>query len=81
MTSRFEISKEEGPYAVVCREHGQQFLTEGAYLAQLERSNDRWFCPVCGDNAAFDDLNLESYIVDEERFEGPGDPEWEGIER
>ena len=52
--------------AVTCLKDGQVFLTEEEYLRQLERSNERWMCPKCGEEAFFDDYHFEEkHLVDE----------------
>lgn len=43
------------PYAVICDEHGLQFLTEEQYEEQLSRPDDKWHCPLCGWTAEWDD--------------------------
>ncbi len=43
------------PYAVLCDDHGQQFLTEKEYVHQMRRSNALWRCPICGESAYWDD--------------------------
>ena len=50
------------PYAVICRIHGQQFLTPKEYIRQLERPDELWECPVCKGTAQFDDANFEHYV-------------------
>ena len=56
------------PWAVICRNHGQQFLTEEQYERQLDRPDSLWTCPVCGDSATWDDDNFER-----KEFGGEGD--------
>lgn len=43
------------PYAVICPNHGLQFLSESDYLDQLNKPDDKWTCPVCGNTAQWDD--------------------------
>ena len=47
------------PYAVLCNDHGQRFLTEEQYNYQLARSYSRWQCPRCGESAYWDDDEYE----------------------
>lgn len=53
------LSTEPTPYAVLCREHGQQFLPEDEYGRQLCRPDACWMCPICRDEAQWDDDNYE----------------------
>lgn len=48
-------SNDPTPYAVYCREHKLQFLEEGDYQRQMDRPNSKWRCPVCRDEAEWDD--------------------------
>lgn len=43
---------------VICRDHGKQTLTDEQYEAGLNRPNDFWRCPVCHDDADWDDSCL-----------------------
>jgi len=52
---------EETPHAVLCHEHGQQFLTDEQYNAQMMAADSLWICPVCGKNASWDDDHYEAY--------------------
>lgn len=47
------------PWAVRCRTHGQVFLTQAEYEYQMERPNRVWTCPICNDDAGWDDENYE----------------------
>lgn len=47
------------PWAVICREHGQVFLTEEEYVWQMNHPDDLWGCPICGKAAQWDDDNFE----------------------
>lgn len=49
-------------WAVTCRTHGQQFLTEDEYNRQLCRPDSLWNCPCCGASAEFDDANYEAFL-------------------
>lgn len=55
------------PYAVLCNDHGQQFLTHEQYLRQLNRSDSLWACPRCGESAHWDDDEYEAAST----FENP----------
>jgi hypothetical protein len=48
------------PYAVLCDDHGQQFLTEQQYRQQLNRPDSLWACPRCGKSAHWDDDEYEA---------------------
>lgn len=53
------------PWAVHCPKHGQVFLTQSEYEAQLDIRDHGWICPVpvngepCGELSAWDDENYE----------------------
>lgn len=49
-------------WAVVCPRHGQVFLTRPLYLAQLDRPDEGWRCPMCGVPADWDDDNYEQSL-------------------
>lgn len=42
---------------VICPHHGRQSLTEQQYEAAMDRPDDLWLCPKCGDPAEWDDLS------------------------
>lgn len=59
------LSREETPYAVVCPDHGQVFLTESEYNRQMGNPDRFWACPHAGPRCypvAFDDLHYESRL-------------------
>jgi hypothetical protein len=58
------LSEERTPYAVICREHGQQFLTSDEYNRQLCRPDSLWTCPKCGEASNWDDDNYEASFGD-----------------
>ncbi len=58
------------PYAVLCDDHGQQFLTEKQYNHQMSRPDSLWRCPKCGESAHWDDDEYEATLD-----EGPYDDE------
>jgi hypothetical protein len=58
------LSAERTPYAVICREHGQQFLTSDEYNRQLCRPDSLWTCPKCGEASHWDDDNYEASFDD-----------------
>lgn len=58
------------PYAVLCDDDGQQFLTEEQYSHQLDRPDSFWSCPRCGESAHWDDDEYEAGFD-----EGPDDDE------
>lgn len=45
--------------AVTCVNHGTVELTATNYIAQLEAADDGWKCPVCGEDADFNDESVE----------------------
>ena len=47
------------PWAVICVQHGQVFLTEDEYSLQLLEADLGWFCPLCERAAEFDDENFD----------------------
>lgn len=48
------------PYAgVVCPQHGDVDITEEEYEKQLDRPNQRWRCPLCGEESHFNDERFE----------------------
>lgn len=59
------------PYAVLCDDHGQQFLTAKEYDRQTKRPDVRWHCPMCGESAYWDDDEYEAALNEE----GPYDDE------
>jgi hypothetical protein len=59
------------PYAVLCDDHGQQFLTEEQYDHQMNRPDSLWRCPRCEESAHWDDDEYDA-ALDEE---GPDDDE------
>lgn len=63
------LSETKTPYAVVCRDHGQRFLTKESYAYQMDRPDNKWICPVCGDVAEWDDANYEEYLDQQEQGE------------
>jgi hypothetical protein len=54
------------PWAVICRQHGKQFLTHEEYQYQMNRPDSLWMCPICGESAWWDDDNYEAYENQEE---------------
>lgn len=54
--------REPGPYAVICPNHGQVFLSSPEYDWQMNRPNSLWQCPLCGEEADWDDDNYEDYL-------------------
>lgn len=57
---------EETPYALQCWKCGKVCLTELQYLHQLDRPDDRWCCPRCGEEAEWDDAHYEEYLEERE---------------
>lgn len=61
-----ESTRTATPWAVICRQHGKQFLTHEEYSYQMNRPDSLWMCPICGENAWWDDDNYEAYENQEE---------------
>lgn len=53
------------PYAVLCDDHGQQFLTAEEYDYQMSRPDSLWRCPRCGESAHWDDDEYEASLEEE----------------
>ena len=58
--------RKQTPWAVVCREHGQVFLTDKEYDAQMDDPDALWKCPLCGRQAEWDDDNYEAMARDDD---------------
>jgi hypothetical protein len=58
-------NRPETPWAIICREHKQVFLTKREYEAQMSKPDSLWMCPLCGDNASWDDDNYEKHLDDD----------------
>ena len=56
------IFKKQTPYALICKNCGQVFLTAKEYERQLMQPNRLWECPMCREAAAFDDKNMEKHL-------------------
>lgn len=54
----------DSPFAVICPDHGQVFLTEDEYIEQLTNADERWYCPLCFILAEFDDENYSKHFED-----------------
>jgi hypothetical protein len=61
------IAAHKTPFAVLCDDHGQRFLTHEQYLRQLNRPDSLWACPACGESAHWDDDEYEAAGA----FDGP----------
>ncbi len=53
------------PYAVLCDDHGQQFLTEEQYDHQMSKPDSLWRCPRCGEDAYWDDDEYDAALDEE----------------
>lgn len=51
-------------WAVICQDHGTQCLEEDNYLAQLSRPDSTWRCPICRQEAEWDDACPETNPAD-----------------
>lgn len=57
-----KLSEEPTAFAVICNAFcGKLFLTEREYMRQMSRPDDKWCCPICGEDAEFDDENFEEF--------------------
>ena len=54
-------------YQVICPNCGPQVLGYGRYRDQLGNPDAGWYCPICGENAIFDDETYETYTARGER--------------
>lgn len=61
---------EPTPWAVICREHGKQYLTGEQYDDQMMKADSYWACPICGGHSSWDDDNYEAHIFNEEDDHG-----------
>ena len=50
------------PWAVHCPNHGKVYLDRDMYMYQLSRPDRLWECPICRENAAWDDHNYEKHM-------------------
>lgn len=57
-----ETDRKATPYRVTCRDHGPVFLTEKEYDFQMNRPDRTWCCPICQEDAKWDDENYERYF-------------------
>jgi hypothetical protein len=62
------VTAHRTPYAVLCDDHGQRFLTEEQYARQLNRPDSFWACPACGESSRWDDDEYEAAMD----YDGPG---------
>ncbi len=53
------------PWAVICVEHGQVFLTAEEYNKQMDDADSFWKCP-CGRFAEWDNDNYEAMARDDD---------------
>jgi hypothetical protein len=56
-----DFSNVDTPWAVNCPHHGLVFLSNHGYNKQMNHSNHTWRCPMCGEEAWWDDENYEKY--------------------
>jgi hypothetical protein len=54
------IKRRRTPWAVICREHGQVFMTAEEYESQMFMPDSVWKCPLCGRKSEWDDDNHEA---------------------
>ena len=53
------------PFAVICNMCGPRCLTDEQYISQSEWIDAKWFCPVCGGSADWDDFCPETNPAEE----------------
>jgi hypothetical protein len=54
-------------YAVVCTDHhGIIYLTNEEYNYQMNRPNRTWVCPICHNDAYWEDDNMQEFMDAEE---------------
>ena len=58
------------PWAVICPQHGKQYLTGEQYDDQMMKADSYWFCPVCGGHSEWDDDNFETHYFNEDTPDG-----------
>jgi hypothetical protein len=52
---------DQTPWAVVCPEHGLQYLTKTEYFEQMHNVHAMWQCPICGKGSQWNDENYDHY--------------------
>ena len=57
--------RQETPWAVTCDEHGLVFLTQEEYSKQMKVPSKTWRCPICREEAIWDDENYEKHLENE----------------
>ena len=57
--NRKQRKRPQTPWAVICPDHGQVFLTDAEYDAQMDKPDSLWTCPLCGKPSEWDDHNYE----------------------
>ena len=55
------------PWAIICPNDGQVFLTREQYDLQMNRANARWKCPHCLSICEFDDENYDRRGLEEDQ--------------
>lgn len=56
------MDREVTAWQVICVLHGPVCLTSEEYDSQMMRPNATWHCPVCGQNAQWDDEHHDSFL-------------------
>ena len=54
------------PYAVICRKHGQQFLSKHDYMEEMHSPSSIWSCPVCGRPSDWDDAHYDKLMYEQD---------------
>lgn len=50
------------PYGVLCKAHGKVDIGEKNYHQQMNHPDERWYCPLCGRLATFDQDRYEHWF-------------------
>lgn len=54
----------ETPWAVICPNHGKEFLTHEQYMDQLCLSDLMWKCPICSEYSEWCDENFDEWKME-----------------
>lgn len=55
------------PHAgVICRQHGAIDIDKADYIRQMYDADSKWKCPICKQNAEFNDARYEELHPQEE---------------
>ncbi len=54
----------ETPWAVICPNHGEVFLTHEQYMAQMYEVDVMWKCPICSEYSEWNDENFDEWEME-----------------